>query len=149
MAQCSPLRTPVLDGITGFGIALAKHYNRVFCSFILRIDWLKPFLTDHAITCGVNGVNIFICLWCNTAILTIGTKVRFHHTLPFITKQRSVAATSRLHQKSGIIDSSVATSNILTWHQMWCSQLNFWCLVDKSDVGWVVFSTFTLILGRK
>jgi len=60
---------------------------------------LKRCLTDHAITRGVNGVNSFICLWCNTAIVTIGRKVRFHHTLTLMTKQRcsSVAATSRLH----------------------------------------------------
>ena len=66
-------------------------------------------------TCGVNGVNSFICLCYNTVTVTIGRKVGFHHTLPFMTKQRSssVAATSRLHQKFGIIDSSVATSDIL------------------------------------
>jgi len=42
--------------------------------------------------------------------------VRFHHTLRFMTKQRcsSVAATSRQHQKFGIIDTSVATSDFLT-----------------------------------
>ena len=33
------------------------------------------------------------------------------------------------HQKFGIIDTSVATSDILTWHHMWCSQTNFWCLM--------------------
>jgi len=82
------------DGITGFGIPLAKHCNLVFCSFVLRIDWLKPFLTDHPITCGVNGLNTL-------TIITIGRKVLFHHTLRFMTKQRcsSAAATSRLHQK--------------------------------------------------
>ena len=50
------------------------------------------------------------------AIVTIGGKVLFHHWLPFVTKQRcsSAAATSRLHQKFGIIDISVATSDILT-----------------------------------
>jgi len=99
-----------------FGIALAKHWNLVFCSFVLRIDWLKPFLTDHAMTCGVDDLNSFMCLWCDTTIVAIGRKVRFHHTLPFTTKQRcsSVAATSRQHQKFGIIDTSVATSDILT-----------------------------------
>ena len=57
-----------------------------------------------------------------------------------MTKQRrsSVAATSRLYQKFGIIVTSVATSDILTWHQMWCSQINFWCFDDNSDVNWVV-----------
>jgi len=104
--------------ITGFGIVQSKHYNLVFCSFVLRIDWLKPFLTDHAITCGINGLNRFMCLWCNTTITTIERKVRFHHMLPFMTKQRcsSAAATWRLHQKFGIIDTSVsvATSDILT-----------------------------------
>ena len=85
------------DSITDFGTAQAKHCNLVFCSFVLRIDWLKPFLADHAMTCGVNGLNGFICLWCNTTIVTTGRKVRFHHTLPFMTKQKrcsSAAATS-------------------------------------------------------
>ena len=114
---------------TGFGIVLAKHWNLVFCSFVLRIDWWKPFLTDQAITCGGNSLNSFMCLLCNTTIVAIGRKVRFHHTLPFITKQRcsSVAATSRQHQKFGITDTSVATSDTLTLHQMWCSRINFWC----------------------
>jgi len=78
-------------------------------------------VTDHAITCGVNGLNSFICLWCNTTIVTIGRKVRFHHTLHFMTKQRgssaAATATSRLPQKFGIIDTSVSTSDVLTWRQ--------------------------------
>ena len=56
------------------GIAQAKHCNLVCCSFVLRIDWVKPFLTDHAITCGVNGLNSFVCLWRNTTIVIIGKK---------------------------------------------------------------------------
>ena len=28
----------VADGITDFGIALAKHCNLIFCSFVLEID---------------------------------------------------------------------------------------------------------------
>jgi len=57
--------------------------------------------------------------------------MRFHKSLPFVTKQRcsSAMATSRLRQKFGIIDTSVAASDILTWHRMWCSQINFWCLM--------------------
>jgi len=39
-----------VDGITDFGIALAKHCNLIFCSSVLQIDWSKPVLTDHAIT---------------------------------------------------------------------------------------------------
>jgi len=78
------------DGITDFGIALAEHCNLVFCSFVLEIDWSKKtFLTEHAITCGVNGLPSFIRLWCNARIVAIGRKVRLHHTLPFMTKQRS------------------------------------------------------------
>jgi len=34
----SPLRFLVADGITDFCIALAKHCNLVFCSFVLQID---------------------------------------------------------------------------------------------------------------
>ena len=42
--------------------------------------------------------------------------MRFHKSLPFVTKQRcsSAMATSRLRQKFGIIDTSVAASDILT-----------------------------------
>ena len=143
------------DGITDFGIAHAKHCNLVFWSFVPRIDWLKPLLTDHAITCGINGLSSFLCLWWTTTIVPNGRTVRFYHTLPFTTKQRcsSAAATARLHQTFGIIDNSVATSDMLTWrwHQMWYSQINFWCLmlfVNKSDVD-LFFFNFPLILGRK
>ena len=109
----------------------AHDCNLVFCSFVLRTDWLKPFLTDHAITCYVNGFNSFICWWYNTMIVTMGRKVRFHHKLHFMTKRRcsSAAVTSRLHQNFGIIDTTVATSDILTWHQMRCFQISFWCLM--------------------
>ena len=31
------------DGITNSGIALAKHCNLAFCSFVLQIDWSKTF----------------------------------------------------------------------------------------------------------
>ena len=31
------------DGIKEFGIALAKHCNLAFCSFVLQIDWSKTF----------------------------------------------------------------------------------------------------------
>ena len=67
-------------------------------------------------TCGVNGLNSFMCLGCNTTIVAIGRKVRFHHTLPFMMEQRcsSVAATSRQHEKFGITETSVDTSDILT-----------------------------------
>ena len=34
--------------------------------------------------------------------------MRFHHTLPFMTKQRCRSAAARLAQKFGIIDTSVA-----------------------------------------
>jgi len=83
---------------------------------------------------------------------TIGRKVPFHHRLPFMTKQRSssAAATSRLHQKFGIIDTSVVTSDILTWHQMWCFQINLWYLMlwrqNWCWLGCCFFSTYPLIL---
>jgi len=31
---------------------------------------------------------------------------------------------------------------LLTWHQIWCSQMNFRCFVDTSDVDWVVVFVF-------
>jgi len=32
-----------LTSITDFGIALAKHCNLVFCTFVQQIDWSKTF----------------------------------------------------------------------------------------------------------
>jgi len=48
-------------------------------------------------------------------------KCLFHHTLPFMTKQRgsSAAAASRLHQKFGIIDT------IVTCVTIWMNLLEF------------------------
>ena len=94
--QILALRISAADDITDIGIVLAKQCNLISCSFVLHIDWLKPFLTDHAIPCGINGLTNFICLlWWNAMIVTIEKKVRFYHTLPFITKQR-VAVRLRL-----------------------------------------------------
>ena len=47
-ASLQTLRILATEGIANFGIALAKHCNLVFCSFVLQIDWWKPFLTEHA-----------------------------------------------------------------------------------------------------
>ena len=119
------------DGITDFGIALAKHCNLVFYSFVLRIDWLKYFLTDHAIPCGVNGLNSFRCWWCNTTVVAVGRKVRFHHTLRFTTKHScsSVATTSRLHPEVRDHWYQCCHFWYCNMHHMWCSQINFWCLM--------------------
>ena len=125
----------VPDGITGFGVALAKLSLFLFFRSTNRL--IKIFVADDAMTCGViNGLDSFICLWCNAATVNIGIKVRFPHTLHFMTKQRcsSASATTRLHQKFGIIDSSVATCDILTWHRMWCPQINFWCLMLRRKI---------------
>jgi len=86
--------------------------------FLLKIGWSIPCLHP----------SWKVHTW---TIVAIWRKVRFHQALPFMTKQSvsSVVATSRQHQKFGIIDIGVATSDILTWHQMWCSQINFWCLM--------------------
>jgi len=70
------------DGIADFGIAQAIHCNHVCYSFVLRIDWLKPILTDYAIICSVNGLRNFICLWCNTTIVTrVATLISWWKTL--------------------------------------------------------------------
>jgi len=86
-----------------------------------------------------------------------GRKVRFHHTLPFMTKQRSRLAV-RLRrprdQKFGIIDTSVATYDILT---NMISDVMFSDKFLMSDAlatnlmltGFLFFSTFPLISGRK
>ena len=74
------------DGITDFGIALAKHCKSLSALLFYKSTDQTPFMTEHALTCGVNGLVSFICLWCNAAI---GRKLRFQHTLPFMTKQMS------------------------------------------------------------
>jgi len=56
------------DGITDFGIAPAKHCNLAFCSLFYKSTDQKPFLAEHAITCGVKGLTSLICLWCNARI---------------------------------------------------------------------------------
>ena len=88
ISSLETLRFLAPEGITDFGTALAKHCNHDFCSFVLQINWLKPFLTDHATACAVNGLASIIRFWCDTRIVAIGRKMRFHHTLPFMTKQR-------------------------------------------------------------
>ena len=131
------------DDITGIGIAQSRHCNVVFCSFVLRIDSLKPFLRDHAITCGTNGLNSFICLRCNTTIVNIGRKARFYHKLPFMTKQRCswLRLPRDCTRSSG---SLIPVLPLLTWHQIRCSQMNLWCFVDTSDVDWVVVFVFRI-----
>jgi len=47
-ASLQTLRILAPEGIANFGITLAKHCNLVFCSFLLQIDWWKPFLMKHA-----------------------------------------------------------------------------------------------------
>ena len=46
-ASSQTLRNLAFERIANFGIALAKHCNPVLCSFVLEIDWLKPFLTEQ------------------------------------------------------------------------------------------------------
>ena len=109
---------------------------------------LKPFLTDHAIACGVNGLTTTI------VTITISRKVRFYKRYPLWRNKGAV----RLLQPWDctmirIFDISVATSDILSWHQMWCSQINFWCLMFCRQMwcwlGCCFLSTFLLISGRK
>ena len=80
-----PLLPP--DGITDFGIALAKHCSLAFCSFFLQIADQKPFLTDHAITCGVKSLASFVCLWynqgCHTALIS---KIGPYFAVPHLRK---------------------------------------------------------------
>ena len=47
-ASLQTLRILAPEGIANFGITLAKHCNIIFCSFVLQIDWWKPFLRGHA-----------------------------------------------------------------------------------------------------
>ena len=80
-------------------------------------------------------------------------KSAFLQTLPFMTKQRccSAAATSRLHRKFGIIDTSVATSDILT-DVMFSDDFLMSDILSTNVMltGLLfLFSTFLLISGRK
>jgi len=42
----------------------------------------------YAVAFAVNGLASIIRFWCDTTIVAIGRKVRFHHTSTFVTKQR-------------------------------------------------------------
>jgi len=96
--------------------------GHIICSCGLQIPpWLKTFSDGLCNNMWCKWFEYgFIYLWYNTMIVTIERKMRFRHMLPFMTKQRCSSApeNSRLHQKFGIIYSSVATSDILTSHQM-------------------------------
>jgi len=71
----------------------------------------KPFLTDHATTCGVNGLTSFICLCCNARIVATGRKVRFHLKLPFMMKQRSQFGCGWLQTAQEVTESLLLNSN--------------------------------------
>ena len=99
------------DRITDFGIALAKLSNLVpVLSFYKSTD-RKPFLTDHAMACGENGLASFICLWSNARIVAVGRKVRFCHMLPFMRKQRSQFGCGYLQTAQEVTGSLVPNSN--------------------------------------
>ena len=73
-----------------------KGASKLTSGFYLHFQvlWLTPLLR----CCFV----CFTCLWCNTKIVAIWSNVRFHHTLPFIWRNKvcSLAvATSRWHKK--------------------------------------------------
>jgi len=93
--QTLPFLAP--DGITDFGIALAKHCNLAFCFFVLQINWSKTFFDRTK----QNGLSKFICSWCNASILAIGKKCvsTLCSTLWRNKGRSSVAATSRRHKK--------------------------------------------------
>jgi len=96
------------DGITDFGIALAyKHCNFVSALSFYKSTNQKLFLTEHAITCGLTS---FICLWCNARIVAIGGKVRFYHTLHFMTKQRAQFGCGYPQTAQEITESLILTS---------------------------------------
>jgi len=78
-------------------------------SFYKSIDQ-KPFLAEHAITCGVNGLASFIRLWCNARIVAIGRKVDFHPMLP-MTKQRSQFGCGYLQTAQKVTESLILNSN--------------------------------------
>ena len=103
ISSLETLRFLALEGMTNFGTALAKHCNHVFCSSVPQIDCLKPFLADYSIACGVNGLASVTCFWCGTTIVAIGRKVRFQHTLPFMTKQRVAVRLGYLLTRDGQI----------------------------------------------
>ena len=88
--RCSGWRHRLL--LMALQISASRSLNTAFSLSALpcyKSTDQKPFLIEHAITCGVSGLTSFICLWCNARIVAIGRKVCFQHTLPFMTKQRS------------------------------------------------------------
>jgi len=99
------------DGITDFGIALPKHCNLVCCSFVLQIDWWKNFSDGPRNNMWCNGVASFMCLWCNERIVAIGGRVRFHYTLPFMTKHRSQIGCGYLQTAQEVTESLIPHSN--------------------------------------
>ena len=82
ISSLQTLRILAPEGIAQFGIALAKHCTLVFFSFVLQIDWWKPYRRNtHSMWCKWLDITTFMCLRCNTTMVAIGRKVRFHHTL--------------------------------------------------------------------
>jgi len=51
------------------------------------------------------------CLWCNARTRAIGRKVRFHHTLPFMMKQRSQFGCGYLETAQEVMESLILNSN--------------------------------------
>jgi len=49
--------------------------------------------------------------WCDARIVAIGRKVRFHHTLPFMTKQRSQFGCNNRQTAQEITESLILNSN--------------------------------------
>jgi len=72
--------------------------------------------------------------------------VRFHHNVTVYDKTKVHFGCGYLETSPeiGIIDTSLATSDILTWHQMTCSQINLWCLMFSQQTwcGLVIVFVF-------
>jgi len=106
-----PLESPLL--LMALQISASRSLNTAISLSVL--SFYKPtdqktFLTDHVITC-VNGLTDFVCLWCNARIVAIGRKVRFHHMLPFMTKQRSRFGCGYLETALEVAESLIPNSN--------------------------------------
>jgi len=102
------------DGITDFGIALAKHCNLVFCSFVLQIDWSKTFSDGSRNNMCCNKHHMFMMKRKNSS----HWRESFHHRLPFMTKKKSQFRCGYVQMPQIIMESLIKQQpqqNYLCW----------------------------------
>jgi len=99
------------DGIADFGIALAKHCNLIFCSFVLQIDWSQTFSGGPRNNMWCEWLDELHILMMQRKNSSHRRKVRFHHRLPFMTKQRWQFGSGYHQTEQEITESLILNSN--------------------------------------